>query len=396
MNSTKGNSLVFTGHSSNVLAGGQRSLRNAGFYQGIAQGLVKGFHTQQSIQDFISGIAWAADQAYAFRQYDRIGALSQLLLSLRLSPHVESIGHFYEALSVNRLGHGDTVRASTLFAQVADQGPAQYKARAMLALGARSISIGDNGDALPWYGEIVRMAALDRAIDTGTLYFARQMTAIVKGMDGDHEGAIRDLEEIFPLVRLASYQQPRAYAIHLNSLAVELAEVGRLEEAERASRIACSSLVAPAYPEWQETFDEIALKRRRASRSTITISGLISHPVEDRHRRPGMPTTQGHLVKPSERISLHPRQAGGNAEMGYDRANNSQARVLDFQQWKQRPKPDAAQLSPLSRAQRIEMSTGEKLIRLMDLISHDDTDDETIDVILEAVEAIIRGRRSAN
>jgi hypothetical protein len=44
----------------------------------------------------------------------------------------------------------------------------------------------------------------------------------------------------------------------------------------------------------------------------------------------------------------------------------------------------------------MEMSTGEKLIRLMDLISHDETDDETIDVILEAVEAIVLGRRGAN
>jgi 3-hydroxyacyl-CoA dehydrogenase len=40
------------------------------------------------------------------------------------------------------------------------------------------------------------------------------------------------------------------------------------------------------------------------------------------------------------------------------------------------------------------MSTGEKLIRLMDLISRDETDDETIDRILEAVEQIVLNRRS--
>jgi hypothetical protein len=33
---------------------------------------------------------------------------------------------------------------------------------------------------------------------------------------------------------------------------------------------------------------------------------------------------------------------------------------------------------------------------LMDLISHDDTDDATIDVILEAVEAIVLGSRGAS
>ena len=39
------------------------------------------------------------------------------------------------------------------------------------------------------------------------------------------------------------------------------------------------------------------------------------------------------------------------------------------------------------------MTTGEKLIRLMDLISQDETDDETIDRILEAVEQIVLKRR---
>jgi hypothetical protein len=79
-----------------------------------------------------------------------------------------------------------------------------------------------------------------------------------------------------------------------------------------------------------------------------------------------------------------------------DRPQGSPARVLDFQQWKRRVEPDYAQLSALSPEQRVEMTTGDKLIRLMDLISHDDTDDETIDVILEAVEAIVLGRPGAS
>jgi hypothetical protein len=40
------------------------------------------------------------------------------------------------------------------------------------------------------------------------------------------------------------------------------------------------------------------------------------------------------------------------------------------------------------------MTTGQKLIRLMDLISQDETDDETIDRILEAVEQIVSNRRN--
>src|SRR6185369_2772373 len=374
----------------------QRRLNHGGFYQGLAQSLVKGLHTKQSLLDFISKVTRAADQAYSTRQYDKIGALSKILLSLPLSPQIECIGHFYEALSVMRSGHGDTVRGTALFKQVAEHGPIHYRTRAMLALGATSVSIGDSSAALPWYGEIVRIAARERAIDPGTLYFARQMTAIVRASNGDHEGAIRDLEEISPLARLATYREPRAYSIHLNSLAVELAEVGRLEEAARASSIACSSPYASAYPEWQETFDEIALKRRSASRSTIIVSGFLTQAAEGSHRRRVTQISQQLLVDPQERVSLQPSRSSAIVASRYDRPQGSQARVLDFQQWKRRVKPGPGQLSALSAEQRMEMSTGEKLIRLMDLISDDETDDETIDVILEAVEAIVLGRKGAN
>jgi len=39
------------------------------------------------------------------------------------------------------------------------------------------------------------------------------------------------------------------------------------------------------------------------------------------------------------------------------------------------------------------MTTHEKLRRLVDLISQDETDDDTIDLILEAVERIVFARR---
>ncbi|HZM85177.1 MAG TPA: hypothetical protein VFF31_01360, partial [Blastocatellia bacterium] len=68
------------------------------------------------------------------------------------------------------------------------------------------------------------------------------------------------------------------------------------------------------------------------------------------------------------------------------------ARVLNFQQWRIK---SLSRTSPegVPSEKRTRMTTGEKLIRLMDLISHDETDDETIDRILEAVEQIVvKGR----
>ena len=394
INSAASNNLVVTDISSFKRPAEFERVSHGGLYQGIAQGLVKAFHTKQTLWDFITSVAWAADQALAARQYDRIGALSQLLLNLPLSPQAESVAHYYEALSINRSGHGDTVRAGALFEQVADRAPTQYRARAMLALGARRVSVGDHRAALPWYGEIMRIATRERAVDPATLYSAAQTIAVVKAKNGDHRGSVADLEEMFPLARMASYQEPRAYYTHLNSLAVELAEVGRLEQARRASEIALASPFAPAYREWQETFDEIALKQRRASRSTVAVSGSLAEPDKALQHEREAQTIRWHALQTHKLVSLSARQPAVSAELEYDRPQGSPARVLDFQQWKRRVEPDYAQLSALSPEQRVEMTTGDKLIRLMDLISHDDTDDEMIDSILEVVEQIVLKSRN--
>jgi hypothetical protein len=47
--------------------------------------------------------------------------------------------------------------------------------------------------------------------------------------------------------------QPHVYYDYMNSFAVELCEVGRLEEAKNVSLIVLASPFAPAYPEWRET-----------------------------------------------------------------------------------------------------------------------------------------------
>ena len=391
MNTAASDTVVLTNSSSlKRFVGGQRKPSLAEMYQGIALSLVKGFTTKQTLRDFITCVTSAADQSLAVRQYDTIGALSQLLLNLTLSPQVESIGHFYEALSINRSGRGDPVRARPIFEQVADRAPLHYRARAMLALAARGVVGGDYGAALYWYEEMMRIS-LQRGIDPATLYGAQQMTAVVKAKKGDHQGALADLEAMSPLARIASYQDPSAHYVHLNSLAVELAEVGRLEEAARASEIVRSSPFAPAYQEWQETFDDIAVRRLGASRSIVAVSGFA--PPLDRR---GETQPARHGAKTHKLVSISARQPALISAPEHDRTQNSPARILDFEQWKRRSEQNSAHLSALSFEQKSKMTIGEKLIRLMDLISHDETDDETIDVILGAVEAIVIGRKGAS
>jgi hypothetical protein len=69
-------------------------------------------------------------------------------------------------------------------------------------------------------------------------------------------------------------------------------------------------------------------------------------------------------------------------------AYGARARVLNFDKWKIKTSSRSA-YEGVASEQRSRMTAGEKLIRLMDLISKDETDDETIDRILEAVEQIV-------
>src|SRR5258708_39115810 len=128
----------------------------------------------------------------------------------------------------------------------------------------------------------------------------------------------------------------------------------------------------------------------------LVFSRFIREHEGSPHGRSEAKPSRRHFDTLHKRVSLTARQPAASEEMGPDRAQGSTARVLNFQQWKRRIEPNPAQLSTLSPEQKMEMTIGEKLIRLMDLISRDDTDDETIDVILETGEGIVLVRTGAS
>ena len=381
------NNLVLTSFSSlKRLAEFEKRVSHAGLYQGIAQNLIRALNTKQALAEFVFKLVSVADDAHQVRQFEVVGHVGRLLLNLPFFRHFESVGLYYEALSLNQGTRGDTASAGSRFHRIADSGPLHYRARAMLALGANSFTAGDRQTAMSFYREVMRIATRRRVFDPATLYTASRMTAVIKAMEGDHLGAAADLERMLPLARVASSAQPYAYYDYLNTLAVELGELGRLDQARRASEIAIASPFARAYPEWRETFEDIEAKRQRGSRSSVGVRQPISETEEDR-RDPGRKKTDNLLRLPV----LEPRAPAGREDYTQD----SQARVLNFQQWKTAIKASSRAIpEEVTPEQRRRMTTGEKLIRLMDLISQDETDDETIDRILEAVEEIVLNRRN--
>lgn len=384
MQRAAGNRFIITSPSSlKAFTEAQALPGHAALYKQLSVQLIRGVYSVRLFTDLGDKLISLAEQAYGFRQGERIEELSQALLALPLPAQYKSAARYFRALGLRRRGQRET--GNLILEEVATEPTHGYTARAVQSLGAVFHDLGDFESALKLSLEAGRRAAEKGRVDPAAALFAQLNIATIKGLKGDHRRALADLERLSPFVRAVGLIHPHVYFDYLNSLAVELGKLGRLEEAARTSRIALSSPFAAAYPEWRQTFDEIASKRQRASHSAVAVrqpiarTHRVEEPVCETHNLVHLP-----LAERPVREALVDRHQQGTP-----------ARVLDFQQWKtmvkaaNRPIPEE-----VSADERSWMTTGEKLIRLMDLISKDETDDETIDRILEAVEQIVLNRRS--
>lgn len=273
MQTAASNSLCFTGFFSlERLADWETAASHGELYQLISSELVNRAYTKQVLRDLGKTLVTLAEHAHASRQIDALEQLSQILVRASLSRAYEDIGRYYQALCIHRFGLGDIEHAGRLISQVAESAPPKYRARAMVSLGASSYRKGDNQSALSLYREAASFSSRNGLYDPYSTIQAQRMVAVINSEEGNHVGSARLLEGLFPFARTMGRWQPHLYYDYMNSLAVELCEVGRLEEARNISQIVLASPLAAAYPEWRETNDEIALRSRRASRSVVAIS----------------------------------------------------------------------------------------------------------------------------
>jgi tetratricopeptide (TPR) repeat protein len=356
---------------------------HAALYKQLGVQLIRGVYSDRLVIDFGDKLLAMAEQAYGFRQGEKLEELSQALLALPLPAQYKSAARYFRALGLRRRGQRET--GNLLLELVATEPTHRYTARAVQSLGGVFHDLGDFESALKLSLEAGRRAAEKGRVDPAAALFAQMNIATIKGLKGDHRRALADLERLSPFVRAVGLIHPHIYYDYLNSLAVELGKLGRLEEAARTSRIALSSPFSAAYPAWHETSDEIELKWQGASHSTVVVrqpiakTHRVEEPVCETHNLLHLPLAE----RPAREALVDRHQQG------------TRARVLNFQQWKTAIKASSrATPEGVTAEQRSRMTTGEKLIRLMDLISQDETDEETIDRILEAVEQIVPNRRS--
>jgi hypothetical protein len=203
---------------------------------------------------------------------DVVRGVSETITALALPDQIKNVGRYYKAIVEK--DHGNVECARLILTQIACGPPSLIRCRAILELGKTFFDAAEPRAALPFYVEAIRASD---GVDLLASTVSRMMVAVVRSIDGDHSGALGDLEQLWPIVRVASHEHPALRYDYLNSLSVELAEIGRIQEAKHAIEIALRSPFADRYPNWKTTRDEIADKERRTSyRPRIfSLAGLL-------------------------------------------------------------------------------------------------------------------------
>ena len=270
--------------------------KQSGLHQQVLLEFIKGLKTKQDIIELATRLVTLVEHNYLHRRLEVVESISQALINLPLPGSFKQVGQYYLTMCIKYQGRLD--EAQKQFEALADTIPHRYKSRAIISLAGIASEKGDFKSGLPLYVEASRVAGIEGLNDPSVKIIAQRMIAVIKSIDGDHKGALADLNNMFPLVRAVSMQEPYLFYEHLNSLAVELAEAGRLEEARRASETALRSPYAHAYPQWRETRDEIRMKSQRASRSFV-VNVQLPVVADNVVHLPCLatPTRRNHLVR---------------------------------------------------------------------------------------------------
>jgi tetratricopeptide (TPR) repeat protein len=287
-----------------------------------------------------------AEQAHAFRQFDKIKEMGLMLSNIPIKDY-QAIGSYFLAVAANHKGKGNQDEAKRLFELTVDTAPDTYKVKATLSLGGLSFHRRDYDSSLYFYHEGLKTGKLSAA----GLHAIRAIS-VLKAIEGNHAQAVRDLESILSVIK---YAPAHIYFDILNSYAVELGEVGRKDEARSIMRHVLASPFIFAYPEWRETAEEL----KQANRSSVVIESATS-------------LSRNVLFMPVE----HERRQNA--------AERSPATIVDFRKWKARMFKDGEKTQNKKR-----MSDKDILMRLMEILTDETTTSEQKRQIWEAAEKII-------
>ena len=195
--------------------------------------------------------------AHAFRKVEQVKELAGILINIPIKEY-RLIAQYYLIWCGCRSSDFKVKELE----RIIDQSQT-YKSTALASRAAFGGFQGQTEQALYFYSE-----ALKTARNVTDYVGATLGIAMIKGIEGFHESALKDIESVIPF---AHHAETSLYFNLYNSYATELGAVGLRSEARNISRMVLASPFAPAYPEWQETGRENGLVGRESPRSYVSL-----------------------------------------------------------------------------------------------------------------------------
>jgi tetratricopeptide (TPR) repeat protein len=226
--------------------------KHAGFYQQLFSGIA-------TYEELGNRIIRHIRAAHAFRQIEQVRELSRILINIPIKEY-QLIAQYYLVWCKCREYEYPAQTLERIIEQTQT-----YKAKALISRAAFEVYKGNMENALYFYTESLRTnPTLPDYIKAST------GIAMVKSVEGFHRTALKDLENLIPLLRHA---EPANYFEVINAYAVESLENSRVEQAHNASLLTVSSPFAPFYPEYQQTYSEV-IRHAHKDRSTIYLPAV--------------------------------------------------------------------------------------------------------------------------
>ena len=260
-------------------------------YQALLSGI-------ESYRDLGNCIIREIKTAHAFRQAKTVKELAEILINIPIKEY-RLIGQYYLIL-VQSLDFKYSVNDLEFLIEQSQT----YKTKALLLRGAFEWFQGKIEPALCFYTE-----SLKTITSTSDYLDAWRCVATAKAVEGFHNSALKDLESITPLLR---YAEPIVYYDILNSFTVELAVAGRKYEARNVIKHVLESPFLIAYPEWQDTAEELkgsnrsfaVLNPTRRRKGKLLSMPVIEHPEPIEWHKPApvisLETWKAKMVKNHE------------------------------------------------------------------------------------------------
>jgi tetratricopeptide (TPR) repeat protein len=317
------------------------------------------------------------ERAQALRNADALLRAGQGILNLSLGAEISAIGSFYIALSLNRARPSAYQEANRILIDVADHGPAVFRAKALVAVGANSQVNGDLATAASVQADALRIATDCGPGGVHSVCCIQIQTARTRSVDGDYKSALGILESLSPYIHSLGHEYLALVHFYYNNLAVLLAKNGRTEQARSLSKILLASPFLESYPEWQETCADLATRVQPTPPLVFHLGAPSADPA------PSSSFQSNVLMLPANKDAAVSPAAPPSTAYPVRRA-----KVLHLNAWKKKNQPKLVNPPPrlkIFREQIPLLTTQQKQAAILRLILSDDITDLQLNRVLESV-----------